>query len=107
MPGLDDEWSEVDQITAEAKSGAKILWQCHIFDQNDRSIWVDYDETANQRIETALMAKLSTVTLPEPFEDWMIDFKDMVQSNRRNGKTRPVRRTVLVAGLMQYDGSAA
>ena len=97
MPGLDDEWSEVDQITAEAKSGAKILWQCHILDQNDRSIWVDYEEAANQRIETALMSKMQTVTLPEPFENWMIDFKGMVQSNGRSGKTRPVRRTVLVA----------
>ena len=97
MPGLDDEWSEVDQIIAEAKSGAKILWQCHILDQNDRSIWVDYEETANQRIETALMSKMQTVTLPEPFENWMIDFKGMVQSNGRSGKTRPVRRTVLVA----------
>ena len=97
MPGLDDEWSEVDQITAEAKSGAKILWQCHILDQNDRSIWVDYEETANQRIETALMSKMQTVTLPEPFENWMIDFKGMVQSNVRSGTTRPVRRTVVVA----------
>ena len=97
MPGLDDEWSEVDQIIAEAKSGAKILWQCHILDQNDRSIWVDYEETANQRIETALMSKMQTVTLPEPFENWMIDFKDMVQSNVQSGTTRPVRRTVVVA----------
>ena len=107
MPGLDEDWSEVDQITAEAKSGAKILWQCYISDQNDRSIWVDYDEKANQHIETALMDKMLTVTLPEPFEEWMIVFKDMVQSNCQTGKTRPVRRTVLVAGLMQYDGSAA
>ena len=106
MPGLDDEWSEVDQIIAEAKSGAKILWQCHILDQNDRSIWVDYEDKANQRIETALMSKTQTVTLPEPFEDWMIDFKGMVQVDGRTAKTHPVRRTVLVAGLMQYDGSA-
>ena len=97
MPGLDDEWIEVDQIIAESTSGAKILWQCHILDQNDRSIWVDYEDKANQRIETALMSKMQTVTLPEPFENWMIDFKGMVQSNGRSGKTRPVRRTVLVA----------
>ena len=97
MPGLDDEWSEVDQIIAEAKSGAKILWQCHILDQNDRSIWADYEETANQRIETGLMSKMQTVTLPEPFENWEIDFEGMVQSNVRSGTTRPVRRTVVVA----------
>ena len=97
MPGLDDEWSEVDQIIAEAKSGSKILWQCHILDQNDRSIWADYEETANQRIETGLMSKMQKVTLPEPFENWEIDFKGMVQTNVRSGTTRPVRRTVVVA----------
>ena len=97
MPGLDDEWSEVGQFIAETKSGCKILWQCHILDQNDRGIWADYEETANQRIETGLMSKMQTVTLPEPFENWMIDFKGMVQSNVRSGTTRPVRRTVVVA----------
>ena len=97
MPGLDDDWSEVDQIIAEAKSGAKILWQCHILDQNNRNVWVDYEDKANERIETALMSKMQTVTLPEPFENWRIDFKDMVQTNVQKGTTRPVRRTVLVA----------
>ena len=97
MPNLDEEWEEAEQIIAETAAGCCILWQCRISEHNARAMWADYEQTANQRIESALLSKMQTVTLPEPFENWRIDFKNMVQTNDKKGTTRSVRRTVVVA----------
>ena len=97
MASLDAEWNEVGDVIAETAAGCPILWQCLISVHNGRNIWADYEETANQRIERGLLSKMQTVTLPEPFENWRIDFKNMMQTNVQKGTTRPVRRTVVVA----------
>ena len=97
MASIDAEWNEVGQFIAETKSGCKILWQCHILDQNDRGIWADYEPDENQRLEVAHISEMPTVTLGELPGTWTIDMEQMVQMNDKNGTRRPVRRTVVVA----------
>ena len=97
MPNLDAEWEEAEQIIAETAAGCRILWQCRISEHDARAMWADYEQNANQRIESALLSKMQTVTLGEPFGNWTIDLENMVQTNDKNGTKRSVRRTVVVA----------
>ena len=97
MASIDAEWNEVGPTSAETESGCKILWQCHIMDQNDTGIWADNEPDEHHRIEVAHISNTRTVTLGELPETWTIDIEQMAQTNDKNGTRRSVRRTVVVA----------
>ena len=95
--GVDADWSDaaVEAVPA-TKSGHQIVWQCWIANINATVSWADFKPYESLRMETALAANEPQVNLTLHEDAWSIDLVLMQQTNLQTGKTRAIRRVVIL-----------
>ena len=101
--GADAGWADaaVEAVVC-TKGGHQIIWQCWIANINATVSWADFKPYESLRMETALAANEPQVNLTLHDDTWSIDLVLMQQTNLKTGKTRAIRRVVILKqGVLQ------
>ena len=77
-------------------SGHPVVWQAHISNSQGAMTWADFKPHESLRMDAALGARESTVTLKCHDSSWTIDLLLMIQINDETRTRRSIRRIAIV-----------